>query len=94
MAGLIRSSEDSLLQPAVVRNSGQSPVVRVSIASVPLLPDAPCMNPREVILQPVAASEEARFQALMEAHHYLGALPKIGQPCGISPPGTASGWRC
>jgi hypothetical protein len=28
-AGLNRSSEDSLLQPAVVRNSGQSPVVRV-----------------------------------------------------------------
>ena len=36
------------------------------------------MNLREVILQPVAASEEARFQALMAAHHYLGALPKIG----------------
>jgi hypothetical protein len=36
------------------------------------------MNLREVILQPVAAPEEARFQALMDAHHYLGALPKIG----------------
>ena len=36
------------------------------------------MNLREVILQPVAAPEEGRFQALMEAHHYLGALPKIG----------------
>ncbi len=36
------------------------------------------MNLREVILQPIAASEEARFQALMAAHHYLGALPKIG----------------
>ena len=36
------------------------------------------MNLREVILQPVAASEEARFQALMDTHHYLGALPKIG----------------
>ena len=36
------------------------------------------MNLREVILQPVATSEEARFQALMAAHHYLGALPKIG----------------
>lgn len=31
------------------------------------------MNLREVILQPVATSEEARFQALMAAHHYLGA---------------------
>lgn len=36
------------------------------------------MNLREVVLQPVAAAEEARFQRLMQAHHYLGALPKIG----------------
>jgi hypothetical protein len=36
------------------------------------------LNLREIVLQPVAAPEEARFQALMEAHHYLGALPKIG----------------
>jgi hypothetical protein len=36
------------------------------------------VNLREVVLQPVAASEEARFQSLMDAHHYLGALPKIG----------------
>jgi hypothetical protein len=44
----------------------------------PPLPEAPCVNLREVILQPVITSEEARFQALMDAHHYLGALPKIG----------------
>ena len=44
----------------------------------PLLPAAQWVNLREVILQPGAAPEEARFQALMEAHHYLGALPKIG----------------
>jgi len=37
----------------------------------------PCVNLREVILQPVASAEEARFQALMQAHHSLGALPKI-----------------
>ena len=36
------------------------------------------MNLREVLLQAVAAHEEERFQALMDAHHYLGALPKIG----------------
>ncbi len=36
------------------------------------------MNLREVILQSVATDEEAQFQALMAAHHYLGALPKIG----------------
>lgn len=32
----------------------------------------------ELIVRPVAVAEEARFQALMQAHHYLGALPKIG----------------
>lgn len=31
-----------------------------------------------MVLQPVAVHDEARFQALMAAHHYLGALPKIG----------------
>jgi hypothetical protein len=36
------------------------------------------VNLREVVLQRVAAPEEARFQTLMDAHHYLGALPKIG----------------
>jgi len=33
---------------------------------------------REIVLQPVAAQDETRFRALMDAHHYLGALPKIG----------------
>ena len=36
------------------------------------------MNLREIVLQPVAVHEEGRFQALMGAYHYLGALPKIG----------------
>jgi hypothetical protein len=35
------------------------------------------LNLREIVLQPVAAHEEGRFQALMETHHYLGALAKI-----------------
>lgn len=29
-------------------------------------------------MRPVAACEEARFQSLLQAHHYLGSLPKIG----------------
>ena len=37
-----------------------------------------CLNLREIILRPVAVTEEARFQALLQAHHYLGSLPKIG----------------
>ena len=36
------------------------------------------MNLREITLRPVAAAEEARFQTLLDAHHYLGSLPKIG----------------
>lgn len=36
------------------------------------------MNLQEITLQLVLPSEQKRFQSLMEAHHYLGALPKIG----------------
>ncbi len=36
------------------------------------------MNLREITLQPVVYADEERYQALMQAHHYLGALPKIG----------------
>ena len=37
-----------------------------------------CLNLREIVLRPVTASEETRYQALLRTHHYLGALPKIG----------------
>ena len=33
----------------------------------------------EVAVEPVAAKDEGRYQRLMGAHHYLGALPKIGE---------------
>lgn len=33
----------------------------------------------EIALRLVATDEEARYQQLMGAHHYLGALPKIGR---------------
>jgi hypothetical protein len=36
------------------------------------------VNLREIILRPVAVAEQARFQSLLQAHHYLGSLPKIG----------------
>jgi len=29
-------------------------------------------------VSPITPAEEQRFQALMQSHHYLGALPKIG----------------
>ena len=34
---------------------------------------------REVSVSPVAASDEGRYGELMAAHHFLGALPKIGE---------------
>ncbi len=37
------------------------------------------MDLREVVVEPVATADEARYRRLMQAHHYLGALPKIGE---------------
>jgi hypothetical protein len=34
---------------------------------------------KEIQIRRVQRSEEARFQDLMQAQHYLGALPKIGE---------------
>jgi len=36
------------------------------------------LNLREIILRPVTVAEEAHFQSLLQAYHYLGSLPKIG----------------
>lgn len=36
------------------------------------------MKLQEITLQPVQPGEQKHFQSLMAAHHYLGALPKIG----------------
>ena len=34
---------------------------------------------KEIQVRPVEKAEEARYQQLMQAHHYLGALPKISE---------------
>jgi len=36
------------------------------------------LNLSQVVVRPVASSEEATFQGLMQQYHYLGSLPKIG----------------
>ena len=36
------------------------------------------MNLHQIRLHAITPSEEARFRALLDVHHYLGALPKIG----------------
>ena len=33
----------------------------------------------EIVIRPVRATEEARYEELMQRHHYLGALPKISE---------------
>lgn len=33
----------------------------------------------EIVVRPIVSSEELRYQELMEEHHYLGSLPKIGE---------------
>jgi len=37
------------------------------------------LNLKEILVRPVRRFEEKRYQALMQAHHYLGAMPKIGK---------------
>ncbi|MDR5726973.1 MAG: DUF4338 domain-containing protein, partial [Terriglobia bacterium] len=34
---------------------------------------------REIVVRPVLSGEQRRYQELMRQHHYLGALPKIGE---------------
>ena len=38
----------------------------------------PALNLLDITLRPVAVDEEPRFKALLDAHHYLGAVAKIG----------------
>ncbi len=39
-----------------------------------------CMlNLSEVVVRPICPTEEQDYQSLMEAYHYLGSLPKIGE---------------
>jgi len=37
------------------------------------------LNLRKILVRPVCPSEEQRYQELMQEHHYLGSLPKIGE---------------
>lgn len=37
------------------------------------------MNLREIVVRPIRPLEEQHYQRLMQEHHYLGSLPKIGE---------------
>lgn len=52
------------------------PVVAPPDAGVPLPPDARLGDLR---VQPLVAADQARWRQLMEAHHYLGWTPRIGE---------------
>ena len=43
------------------------------------LRETTALNLKEILVRPVQRFEEERYQALMQAHHYLGAIPKIGE---------------
>ena len=48
--------------------------------TTPATPSGPSpLNLKDLQLHLVQRSEEPRFLALMQAHHDLGALPKIGE---------------
>ncbi len=36
------------------------------------------LNLQDIILQPIEPAEQVHFQSLLDEHHYLGSLPKIG----------------
>ena len=37
------------------------------------------MDLREIVVRPVRSGDQPRYQELMQQHHYLGSLPKIGE---------------
>ncbi len=41
--------------------------------------EKPVVKLEEIRVRPVERSEETYYQGLMQGHHYLGALPKIGE---------------
>lgn len=62
------------------------------------------MNMQDVMVRPIGQAEEKRYQELMESHHYLGSLPKIGETLWyVASVGnewisllafSASAWKC
>ena len=43
------------------------------------MPGVTVLNLSDILVRPVDRIEEPRFQQLTQAHHYLGALPKISE---------------
>ena len=42
-------------------------------------PETTAVILNDLLVRPMERAEEPRYQQLMQAHHYLGALPKIGE---------------
>ena len=47
----------------------------------------------EVTVDIVVAEDKARFRDVMQAHHYLGMVPGMGETCAISRTIGGAGWR-
>lgn len=45
----------------------------------PFIQEVIVLNLLDVLVRPIRSIEEPHFQQLMQAHHYLGALPKISE---------------
>jgi len=46
---------------------------------MPLLSGRRALNLQQVLVRPIERCEESLYCQLMQVHHYLGALPKIGE---------------
>ena len=46
---------------------------------MPILSGESSLNLQHLLVRPVEHCEEDRYCQLMQVHHYLGALPKIGE---------------
>lgn len=54
-------------------------VLRWGIKKLPCHTESAALILKEIRVRLVVSSEEARYRELMQAHHYLGDLPKIGE---------------
>jgi hypothetical protein len=72
------ATRDLVTLPRARRVPGphRRPVVAPPDAVVPLPAEAAV---RDVVVRPLVAAEQARWRQLMEAHHYLGWTPRIGE---------------
>jgi hypothetical protein len=75
----VRLCSDPLPVPyqSLTFRTGHLPADALQPTATPLLRESR-VHLSALIVRPVAVAEQPHFQTLMQSHHYLGALPKIG----------------